>query len=182
MPRILKATELRVPCRVSFAHLVDVDKNGYYSCALLIPKTDTKTIDAINRAVEAAINEGKSKLGNKDGYINRRQLKLPLRDADEEGNTNDGYKGCMFFNARNKRRPNCVNRRLEAIFDEEELYSGCYCNIMINFYAFSVEGNKGVSASLGNVQKLRDGEPLGYGRHSAEDDFEVLDDDDDIFA
>ena len=178
MARKFKATEVRVPCRVSYAHIVDVDKNGMYSCALLIPKTDTKTIDAINRAIEAAIQEGIKKLGNKDGYINRKNLKLPLRDADEEGNPNEGYKGHMFLNAKNKRRPQCVNRRLEFIDDEDEMYSGCYCNVMVNFYAFAVEGNKGVAVSLGNVQKVRDGDRLGYGISSAEDDFDELDDDD----
>ena len=181
MARNLKPTEVRVPCRISFAHVIDVDKNGFYSGSLLIPKTDTKTLTAINAAIDAAINDGKSKLGNKDGYVNKKMLKLPLRDADEEGNTNEGYKGAMFLNAKNKRRPQCVNRRLEPIVDEEELYSGCYCNVMVNFYAFAVEGNKGIAVSLGNVQKLRDGDRLGYGRSSAEDDFDELEDDD-IFS
>lgn len=181
MARNLRATEVRVPCRISFAHVIDVDKNGYYSCSLLIPKTDNKTLTAIDKAIDAAIQEGKTKLGNKDGYVNKKMLKLPLRDADEEGNVSEGYKGAMFLNAKNKRRPQCVNRRLEPIDDEEEMYSGCYCNVMINFYAFAVEGNKGVAVSLGNVQKVRDGDRLGYGRSSADDDFDELEDDE-IFS
>lgn len=180
MARNLRPTEVRVPCRISYAHVLDVDKNGKYSCCLLIPKTDKKTIDDINKAVNAAIQEGKSKLGNKDGYVNVKTLKLPLRDADEEGNTNNGYEGMMFFNARNDRRPQIVNRRCEPIFDEDEIYSGCYCKVMINFFAFAAEGNKGITASLGNIQKLRDGENLAFGRSNAEDDFDVEEDDDEL--
>ena len=78
MARNLKATEVRVPCRISYAHVIDVDKNGYYSCALLIPKTDNKTLTAIDKVIDAAIQDGKTKLGNNDGYVNKKMLKLPL--------------------------------------------------------------------------------------------------------
>ncbi|GAY71780.1 ssDNA-binding protein, partial [Streptococcus canis] len=40
-----------------------------------------------------------------------------------------------------------------------------------------VTGNKGIACGLNNLQKLRDGEPLG-GRTRAEDDFATDDDDD----
>lgn len=176
MARELRATEVRVPCRISYAHIIETDKNDMYSCSLLIPKTDTKTITAINNAIEAAIKDGKSKLANKDGSINRKTLKLPLRDADEEGKTGEDYKGMMFFNAKSKRRPQVVNRHKEMIYNEEEIYSGCYCNVIVNFYAFATEGNKGIGAGLGNVQKVKDGERLGFGGTAAEDDFDTYED------
>ena len=176
MARELKATEVRVPCRISYAHLIDTDKNDNYSVSLLIPKSDTKTLTAINKAVEAAIVDGKSKLANKDGAINRKTLKLPLRDADEEGNASADYQGNMFFNAKSKRRPQVVDRHKKGIFEAEEIYSGCYCNVMVNFYAFAVEGNRGIAASLGNVQKVKDGDRLGYGGTTAEADFDDFED------
>ena len=185
MARQLKPTEVRAYCRISYAHLIDTDKNDNYSCSLLIPKSDTKTLTEINKAVEAAIVDGKSKLANKDGAINRKTLKLPLRDADEEGHTSPDYQGCMFFNAKSKRRPQVVDRHKEQIYDAEEIYSGCYCNVMVNFYAFAVEGNKGIAASLGNVQKVKNGDRLGYGGTTAAADFDNFEDeeesDDDIF-
>ena len=54
-----------------------------------------------------------------------------------------------------------------------EVYSGCYARVSLNFYAFNTNtnGNRGIACGLGNVQKLRDGEPLGGGRTSAADDF-----------
>lgn len=57
-------------------------------------------------------------------------------------------------------------------------YSGIYGRASINFYAFNTNGNKGIACGLNNLQKLRDGEPLG-GKSRAEDDF--ADDDDDDF-
>ena len=104
-------------------------------------------------------------------------LKLPLRDADEEGHTSPDYQGNIFFNAKSKRRPQVVDRHKEMIYDAEEIYSGCYCNVMVNFYAFAVEGNKGIAASLGNVQKVKDGDRLGFGGTTAESDFDEMDDD-----
>ena len=54
-----------------------------------------------------------------------------------------------------------------------EVYSGCYARVSLNFYAFNTNtnGNRGIACGLGNVQKLRDGEPLGGGSTSAADDF-----------
>ena len=47
----------------------------------------------------------------------------------------------------------------------------------ISFYAFNSSGNKGIACGLNNLQKIRDGEPLG-GKASAESDFATDDDDD----
>ena len=66
----------------------------------------------------------------------------------------------------------------QPILDTSELYSGIYGRASINFYAFNTNGNRGIACGLNNLQKLRDGEPLG-GKSRAEDDF--ADDDDDDF-
>jgi hypothetical protein len=55
------------------------------------------------------------------------------------------------------------------ITDPGELYSGCYGRAAINFYAYSRNGKKGISAGLLSVQKLHDGDALGGARGSADD-------------
>ena len=45
-----------------------------------------------------------------------------------------------------------------------------YARVTINFYAYDTAGNRGVGCGLGNVLKIRDGEPLAGGA-SAESDF-----------
>ena len=57
-----------------------------YSVSLIIPKSDKKTIAAINAAVDAAIEEGLAKFGGKKP--NKAAIKLPLRDGQPLGNRN----------------------------------------------------------------------------------------------
>ena len=145
-----------------------------YSVSLIIPKGDTKTIADINAAIDAAIQEGAAKFGGK--IPNKAALKLPLRDGDIERD-DEAYKGCYFVNANSTTAPEVVDRSLQRILDRNEVYSGCYARVSINFYAFNSNGNRGIACGLGNIQKVRDGEPLG-GKTSAADDFATdLDDD-----
>ena len=121
MARDFKATEVRIPCRLSYAYVwsprIEEDgSQGKYSASLLIPKTDTATIRKIQAAVEAAKKEGKSKLANKGGIIPN-NIHTPLRDADEEGRTDEAYEGMMFLNASSKRKPQIVDRHVEKILD-----------------------------------------------------------------
>lgn len=148
-----------------------------YSCSLIIPKNDKETVDAINAAIECAIREGIGKFGGK--IPSRAQLKLPLRDGDLERD-DDAYKGCWFINANSKTAPQVVDRRVRPILDHSEIYSGVYAKVSISLFAFSVNGNKGVACGLGNIQKIRDGEPLG-GHSSASADFDTVDDGEEDF-
>ena len=87
------------------------------------------------------------------------------------------YADSYFFNANSKQAPQVVDKNVQPILDQSEVYSGCYGRISVNFYGFSTNGNKGIAAGLGNIQKLRDGESLG-GRTNAEDDFDAVEVDD----
>lgn len=58
-----------------------------------------------------------------------------------------------------------------------QVYSGVYGRASINFYAFNSNENKGIACGLNNLQKIKDGKPLG-GKSRAEDDFDDEDDDD----
>lgn len=139
-----------------------------YNICLLIPKSDTKTLEAIRNAVEAAKTAGKSKLADKNGKIPS-TIKLPLRDGDEERSDDPAYEGMMFINANSTRKPTVVDKDLNPIMSQEEFYSGCYGRASINFYAFNVQ-SKGIAAGLQNLQKLEDGEMLAGGS-TAEEDF-----------
>lgn len=145
-----------------------------YSVSVLIPKTDTETVSAINAAIDAAIEEGVAKFGGKKP--NKAAIKLPLRDGDVERD-DEAYKGYWFINANSTTAPQIVDRQVKPILDRSEVYSGCYARVSLNFFAFNSNGNKGIACGLGNIQKVRDGEPLG-GKSTAADDFATLADDD----
>lgn len=148
-----------------------------YSVSLIIPKSDTETIEKINKAIRTAYEEGASKLkGNGKSVPALSALKTPLRDGDVDRPDDEAYANSYFVNANSKDKPGIVDAACQAIIDRGEVYSGVYSRASINFYAFNVNGNKGIACGLNNLQKLRDGEPLG-GRSRAEDDFAAEDDD-----
>lgn len=147
-----------------------------YSVSIIIPKSDKKTIAAINAAVDAAIEEGLAKFGGRKP--NKAAIKLPLRDGDTERD-DEAYADSYFVNANSQTPPQIVDQNVNPIMNRSEIYSGVYARVSINFYAFNSNGNKGVACGLGNIQKVRDGQPLGN-RSTAEDDFTAIDDDDDF--
>ena len=132
------------------------------------------TVEQIAAEVDAAIKDGATKFGGK--IPNKAALKLPLRDGDLERD-DEAYKGAYFVNANSTTAPQIVDRSVQPILDRAEVYSGCYARVSVNFYAFNSNGNRGIACGLNNLQKIRDGEPLG-GKPRAEDDFATADDDD----
>ena len=108
------------------------------------------------------------------------RLSIELTAAILNGVIHLEYAGCYFINANSATKPGVVDASCQPIHDTSELYSGIYGRASINFYAFNANGNKGIACGLNNLQKLRDGEPLG-GKSRAEDDFADMDDDDDDF-
>jgi hypothetical protein len=171
------ATKVIVPCRFSYLHCWEPDSvNGgdpKYSVSAIVPKSDTKTIEAIKAAIEQAKKESVSKWGGKIPT----NLKTPLRDGDIDRPDDEAYKGCYFFNANSRQAPQVVDSKVQPILDQSEVYSGCYGRISVTFYGYNSNGNRGVAAGLGNIQKLKDGEALG-GRSKASDEFSTVEEDD----
>lgn len=150
-----------------------------YSVSLIIPKSDKVTIQKIKAAIQSAYEEGESKLkGSGKSVPSLSVIKTPLRDGDLERPDDEAYKNAYFVNANSATAPGIVDADRQQIIDRSEVYSGVYGRASINFYAFNSNGNKGIACGLNNLQKIRDGEPLG-GKASAESDF-VTDDDDDF--
>ena len=170
--------------RLSYANLWEPKSiNGgtpKYSVSLIIPKTDKRTLDKIKAAIQAAYTEGEGKLkGNGKTVPALSVLKTPLRDGDAERPDDEAYANAYFINANSGTAPGIVDNQQEPqpITVRSEIYSGVYARASVNFYAFNSNGNKGIACGLNNIQKLRDGEPLG-GKSRAEDDFATADEDD----
>lgn len=149
-----------------------------YSVSLIIPKSDTVTIAKIRAAIQAAYDEGQSKLkGTGKSVPDLVTLRTPLRDGDKDRAGDEAYANAYFVNANSTTKPGVVDADLQPILDTSELYSGIIGRASINFYAYSSNGSKGIACGLNNLQKLSDGTPLG-GHSRAEDDFADLDDGD----
>lgn len=142
-----------------------------YSVTLLIPKTDTATIADINASFQAAYDDGVAKKWNGA----RPQPRAIIHDGDGLRPSGlpfgDECKGCWVLTASSKQKPQVVG--IDNIRNElapQDIYSGMYARVTINFFPFDTAGNKGVGCGLGNVLKTRDGDPLSGGA-SAESDF-----------
>ena len=162
--------------RASYVHIFQprASDNGgepKYSVTLLIPKTDTATINSIYAEIERAKQEGAQKVFN--GSIPP-QCRTPLYDGDGYRLSGEAFgeecRGCMVITASAKQQPVIVGLDMQNILNPAEVYSGCYIRANVNFFAYSSNGNKGIGCGLNAVQKIGDGEPLG-GRVSAEEAF-----------
>lgn len=146
-----------------------------YSVSLIIPKSDTVTVAKIRAAIQAAYEEGQSRLKGSGRFVPALEdIKTPLRDGDKERRGDGAYANAWFVNANSATKPGVVDANCQPILDESEIYSGIIGRASISFYAFNSNGNRGIACGLNNIQKLADGTPLGS--HSrAEDDFAGLD-------
>lgn len=151
-----------------------VPQNGgdpKYSVTLLIPKTDTTTINGIYAEMEKAKQEGAQKVfgGNVPPMC-----KTPLYDGDGVRPSGEPFgeecRGHLVMTASAKLQPSIVGLNMENIINPAEVYSGCYIRANINFFAYNTNGNKGIGCGLNAVQKIEDGEPL-TARVTAEEAF-----------
>ena len=77
-----------------------------YSVSLIIPKSDTATVAKIKAAIQAAYEEGQSKLkGNGKSVPALSAIKTPLRDGDLERPDDEAYKNAYFINANSATAP-----------------------------------------------------------------------------
>lgn len=162
--------------RFSFCHIFEAQApqgggDPKYGVTLLIPKSDTATVEKI----KAAMAEARENFVKKNGASS-----LPVKpnhtmhDGDGLRDSGEPYgpecKGCYVITVSNKNKPVIVDNFRNEITDPGEVYSGCYGRAAINFYGYNRNGKKGISASLLSVQKLHDGEP--FGTTGSADDFD----------
>ena len=87
-----------------------------YSVSLIIPKSDTKTIEKVRAAIQAAYEEGASKLkGSGKSVPALSVLKTPLRDGDTERPDDEAYANAYFINANSAAAPGIVDADRQPI-------------------------------------------------------------------
>lgn len=164
--------------RLSYANLVQPrtnnnDPNGVpkYSVTLLIPKSDTATYQNILASIEAAAQDAQSKLWN---GVRPPVMPVPIHDGDgvRDNGTPFGEecRGCWVITANSKNKPQVVHQSdINTELLPQDIYSGMYARVTVNFFGYNTAGKRGVGCGLGNVMKTRDGEPLSGGASAAAD-------------
>lgn len=144
------------------------DQTPKYEMTLLIPKSDTQTLNRMDQCMEEAINVK---------WPNKRPAKVEMSLHDGDGVRpqsgepfGEECKGNMVLVVKSKFRPQVLDRNREEIIDPNMARSGDYFKVSINFYGYEKKGRRGVAAGLNNVLFWERGESLS-GATSAEDDF-----------
>ena len=165
--------------RLSYCNLVTPNTNSKdpnavpkYSVTLLIPKADTAVKANIDSSIEAAAIAAQSKIW---GGVRPPVMPVPVHDGDgvRENGTPFGEecKGCWVITASSKNKPQVVSQNdIHTELLPQDIYSGMYARVTINFFGYNRAGRRGIGCGLGNVMKTRDGEVLG-GFVSAASDF-----------
>ena len=146
------------------------EEGSKYEATFLIPKSDKKTIKAVQMEIKRAIKESGLKIPRD---------KLCLQDGDDS--EYDGYEDHMSFKATSKRRPMVLDRSKDPLTEEDDVvYAGCYVNANVSLWVQNNSFGKRINGNLHGVQFVRDGEPFGGGGPATSaDDFDELDEDDD---
>lgn len=164
--------------RLSYANLVTPVANRNnpgaepkYSVTLLIPKADVAVKQNIDASIEAAATDAQSKLW---GGVRPPVMPIPIHDGDGVKDNGTPYgpecKGCWVITANSKQKPQVVHQNdINTELLPQDIYSGMYARVTINFFGYNQAGKRGIGCGLGNVMKTREGEPLAGGASAAED-------------
>ena len=164
--------------RLSYANLVAPRVNNNnpnadprYSVTLLIPKSDEAVKQNIDASIEAAAAAAQTKLW---GGVRPPVMPVPIHDGDGVRENGTPYgpecKGCWVITASSKQKPQVVHQNdINTELAPQDIYSGMYARVTINFFGYNQTGKRGIGCGLGNVMKTRDGEPLAGGASAAAD-------------
>ena len=143
---------------------------------------------------QSALACAESKWGTKARtLIESGKLNWPFRSMDDEDPDDTNYSfpdGTEWIQPSTVGRPGTVDRyedpdnpgkpvKIEVDDLEEKIYAGCHIRATVRAYWYDNQGNKGVAFALNNIQKVAEGERLD-GRKKASDEFEALEDADDM--
>jgi len=146
-----------------------------YSLVMLFDKkTDlgTPANKQRNSLKQAVKNAAEEKWGPREKWP--KNLRMPFRDGDEKADK-QGYEGTIFVSTSSKLQPGLVGPSNQPILNPKDFYAGCYARAEVIAFAYDKAGNKGVSFSLQNIQKTRDGEAFS-GRRDAASVFDAVED------
>lgn len=164
--------------RLSYVNLVaprannsDPNADPKYSVTLLIPKSDLAVKQNIDASIEAAAADAQGKIWN---GVRPPVMPIPIHDGDGVRDNGTPFgpecKGCWVMTASSKQKPQVVHQSdINTELLPQDIYSGMYARVTINFFGYNQRGKRGVGCGLGNVMKTRDGEPLAGGASAAAD-------------
>jgi hypothetical protein len=151
------------------------DGRPKYTMTIIFKKKEQKT-PMFKRLKEAAEEVVAEKWSDRP-----KKLKWPFLTAEDLENVPNGLEDDdVFLRLTAINKPGVVDQHVQPILDESLMYAGAVVRCSVQAFTWTDDkGGKGVSFGLNNVQKIKDGPHLAGGSR-AEDDFEEVDDDDNL--
>lgn len=166
--------------RIAYPHLFEPyayqdGPNKKFEATILIPKSDTETLEAIKKACGAARSKKWPGEAPK-GLLN------PVKDGDDM--STEAFAGHWVIRpkATPKKdpttgaitgRPGVVLPNLKPA-SVDDIQSGDFVNVDVNPYGYDMSGNRGVAFGLNNVQLVQKGDRIGGGKSRPENVFEAM--------
>lgn len=177
MPKSARSDKILTPeFRVSYPAVfkprenrLDPSKPATFGCSLVFPPgADISALKAAAKAVALEQWSGKPPF----------EIKNPFLDAHakDKGQGNFEPGSILLRTSSQQRRPGLVDANMDEIITEADFYAGCFARATVNAYAWATQASCGVSFGLINLQKTRDGEPIGFSA-DPQDDFKPIDPD-----
>ena len=155
----------------SFAQGQDPRFNANF---LLDKETQADQIEKLKAAINEMVAD-KWK-GKKPGG-----LKVCIGDGEEK--EYDGYENAVYVSASTKVRPVIVDQKKNPLAEEDgKPYAGCYVNAAISLWAQDNQWGKRINATLDAIQFVKDGEPFGGKKVTADVFGEIEEEDDDFLS
>lgn len=147
------------------------DQEEKYSCVALFPKSTNlgKPAEGQAYSLKRIVKNAKIEKWGADETKWPKRMRTPFKDGDEKDDAEgSGYADTIYCTMSNKKPPGLVDQRRRKIEDEAALYPGCWVRAEVIAFAYDTAGNKGVSLSLQNIQKVRDDESFSGKRDAAD--------------
>ena len=154
------------------APIMDGNTN-YYSVSVLIPKSDTKQVNEIKKALkeladEFLANNPKLKGVLPEGWRN------PLTDGDKKDD--EGYADMWVLNAKRQEKngaPIVIDKYKQPITVKEDMYSGAWGTASLGLFTYFKSATScGVGVGLNGIQKVTDDDRLDGGASVNDFDYE----------
>lgn len=143
------------------------DEKPKYKLMVVVDKKDKETIAKIRAAIKYC--EKKMITEKYGGKPPKKAIENSFNDGDEH--ENEELEGKYYINVWSYRKPPIVDRHREPIEDEDEIYSGMFARVCVNFYYYWGDESKGITAGLESIQKVANGPRLGGGFADVNEDF-----------
>ena len=169
------------------------DQKPAYRAVILLDKDDPQVSKLEDAAREVLTDKLKSEK-NADKWMDRHYAQdskeCCVRDGDEREEVTEEFEGMLYINAKSFKQPKLQTSEGETQTEQgvttdgddiegQEIYSGCYCNVSLDVWAWNNTNGKGLGCGLLGMRFRDDGDSFGGGGGATAADDDLEDDEDD---